>query len=69
MLSRLKSKVKRMRHLVNTYVYIERCISRDGVDISRLLRLLNIEVHTRIEINRSGSAVYLLVYQEQCRRA
>ena len=63
MLSRLKDKVKRMRDLVNTYVYIENCISRDGVDISKLLRLLNIEVHTRIEISRSGSAVYLLVYQ------
>ena len=63
MLSRLKRRVKSFKDTVNTCLYIQSCVSKDKVDVARLLRLLNIEINTRIELVRTTAGSYLVIYQ------
>ena len=62
MLSRLMNKVNRLRDIVTTYRHIESCIHNDSIDVTRLLRLLNLDIKTNIELKRGGG-VFLLIYQ------
>jgi len=38
-------------------------VSKDKVDVARLLGLLNIEINTRIELVRTTTGSYLVIYQ------
>lgn len=63
MLSRLKRRVKGFKDIVNTCIYIQSCVSKDKVDVARLLGLLNVEISTRIELVRTTTGSYLLIFQ------
>ena len=63
MLSRLKRRVKSFKDIVNTCLYIQGCVTKDKVDVARLLGLLNIEITTRIELARTAAGSFLLVFQ------
>lgn len=63
MLSKLKSRVNRIRYYVNNYRLIESACKGSQFSLNMLCRLLNIEISTRIDLVREGDKLYLLVYQ------